>query len=239
MTGYLRLLISLSAMTLSFGVTRAQGHGQEALPDTAISRLAFMNTIAVYHHFMGPESRLNNGIEHIGYLPMNGHAFFETQTAQTGSIVYEGIWYPDVPILYDIIRDELVVPSPSGELFVVAPEKVKEFYLPGHHFINASPGYYDLLCTGTITLLAKRSKKILESLEGSEIVRSIEYHDNYYVEKDGVRHSIGNLRSLLSLMKDKKKEITQDLKKKSIRYKKQPEQALVEATQYYNQSIHQ
>lgn len=233
MTGYLRLYILLYALTLSFGAAQAQA----ILADTAASRLAALNTIEVYYNFMGPESRIYNGIEHIGYLPMNGHPYYLEETPQTGSVVYENIWYRHIPILYDIVRDELVTSTPNGELMSLASEKVDEFFLQGHHFIKTSTGYYDVLCPGPLTLEAKRIKRVLESIEGMAIVRNIEYSDHYFLVRDGVRHPIGNLRSLLSFMKNKKKEINQDLKRKKIRYKKQPEAALVEAVTFYNQSL--
>ena len=233
MTGYLRLHTLIGALLFFIGTSRAQ----TILPDTAASRLAALNTIEVYHSFMGPESRHYNGIEHIGYLPMNGHPYYLEDTAQTGSIVYENIWYRHIPILYDIVRDELVTPTPNGELMSLASAKVNEFFFLGHHFVKTSTGYYDVLCSGSLILEAKRIKKVLETIEGMTIVRNIEYTDHYFLVRDGVRHPINNLRSLLSFVKDKKKEINQDLKRKKIRYKKQPEAALVQAVTYYNQSL--
>jgi hypothetical protein len=235
MTGYLRLLLFSCALVLSFRTARAQA----PLTDTAASRLAVWNTIVVYHRFMGTESRLANGREHIGFLPMNGHPYFQEETAQIGSIVFEDAWYRDVPLLYDIVRDEIVAPTPTGDMVSLADNKVSEFYLLGHHFIKASTGYYDLLCSGRIILEAKRIKRVVESIEGLQVVRNIEYADHYYAVRDGVRYSIGNLRSLLALMKDKKKEVNQDLRRKKIRYRKQHEKALVEAVTYYNQSFPQ
>jgi hypothetical protein len=241
MTGYLRLFLFMSAFSLFFAHADAQpAAGATTLSDTAASRMATWNAIEVYHRFMGEGSRLFNGPEHIGYLPFHsGHPYFQIDSVQTGSVRYEDAWYRDVPLLYDIVRDELITPNLYGEPISLSNEKVNEFYLLGHHFIKTAGEYYDLLCSGKIILEVRRAKRIQESIELMQVIRDIQYTDHYYILKDGERYSIGNLRSLLALVKDKKKEINQDLRRKKIKYRRDHEQALVEAVTYYNQTFPQ
>ena len=231
MTGYLRLSLLLCALSLSFGTLRAQ----EILSDSAASRMAAMNTINSYHQFMGDESRLYNGIEHYGYPTLKGHPYFLQDSMHTGSLVYEDCWYPDVQLSYDIVRDELVTLSLNDDLTSLAANKVKEFFLLGHHFINTPIGYCDLLCSGKLTLQAKRIKRILEVIEDFTIVRNIEVDNQFYILKDGVSYPIGKQSSMFALMKDKHKEINQDLRRKKIKYRKDRESALIEAVTFYNQ----
>ena len=254
MTGFLRLFISSCALALSYGTVFAQSPGSQPgggqsdpglstgappLSDTAASRLAAWNTIDFYHRFMGEESRLLNGYEHLGFLPMNGHPYFQEDNPKIGSIVYEGVWYRDVPLLYDLVRDEVVTEKDNGNLISLYGQKVSEFYLLDHHFISTPTGYYDLLCSGRINLEAKRVKRVLETIENLQVVRNIQYSVHYFVIRDGEWHPIGNLRSLFALLKDKKKEINQDLKKKKIKYRNDHKKALIEAVTYYNQSLPQ
>jgi hypothetical protein len=241
MTGYLRLFIPFALLALSFGPSNAQSvTGPQALSDTTALRLAKLNTIGIYHRFMGDQSRLLNGYEHVGFLPLtNGQPYFQEETPQTGSIVYEGAWYRDIPLMYDLVRDELITITPGNNRIVLSSEKVSEFFLLGHHFIKTMAGYYDLLATGKMNLEVRRVKTIQERTEAQAIIRNIEHAEHYYIVQNGVSRPIGNLRSLLALMKDKKSEINQDLKKKKIKYRKDHEGALVEAVTYYNQSFSQ
>lgn len=240
MTVYLRLLIWGCTLTLSFGAVQAQSFpDQQLLPDTTASRLAISNTLDVYYRFMGAQSRLLNGKEHIGYLPLIGQPYFQTDTVQTGSIMYEEAWYRDIPLQYDLIRDEVITRNLNDGAIALYNGKIKEFYLLGHHFINTSNGYFDLLCSGKMNLEVKRIKTIQETIESLQVMRNVQYSEHFYIEMDGVRHSISNLHSLFSFMKDKKKEINRDLEKKKIKYRQNHERALIEAVTYYNQSLHQ
>jgi hypothetical protein len=239
MTGYLRLPIFLSILSLFFSIARAQPEaGTTTLSDTTATRLATWNAIDVYHRYMGEDSRLLNGPEHVGFLPFaSGHPYFLADALQTGSVRYEGIWYRDVSLIYDIVRDELVTPNQVGDMIVLSSVKVDEFTLAEHHFITSGGLYYDRLCSGRMDLEAKRIKRILESIEQLQVIRNIQYSDQYFVILNGERHSINNLRSLLALIKDKKKEVNQDLRRKKIKYRKDHERALIEAVTFYNQTF--
>ncbi len=231
----------LASLILSCALAQAQpslpdtASGQ---PDTLSSRLANDRATKLYDDFMGGQSRLYNGIEQVGYLPMTGHPYFHVEDLRNGSIDYEGVYYRDVPMLYDIVKGQVLVANRNGNLLGLSNEWIREFFLDGHHFINTSSGYYDLMCSGNVSLMIKRKKSIAESIEGMSVVRTVEDHTLYYILRGGVYHPIGNLRSLLALLHDKKKEINQDLRKKKIKYRKAPEAALVEATRYYNQTFH-
>jgi hypothetical protein len=216
----------------------ALAHAQPKLSDTASARLAADRAVKIYDEFMGGQSRLYNGIEQVGYLPMNGHPYFNAEDVRNGSIVYEGVCYRDVPMLYDIVKGQVLVANRNNNLLGLTNEWITEFFLDGHHFVNTSSGYYDLMCTGAVSLMVKRQKTIKETIEGMTIVRNVEDHTRYYILRDGVYHPIGSLRSLLALLHDRKKEINLDLRKKKIKYRRGPEAALVEAIRYYNQTSH-
>ncbi len=236
MTDYLRLSICSFTLSLFSGIAFSQPAGVASLADTAVSRQANWSAIEVHHRYMGEESRLYNGLEHYGYLPFaSGHPYFMVDSMQNGSVRYENAWYRNVPLLYDIVRDELVTANPTGNLLCLSSVKVNEFYLPGHHFVNVSGIYYDLLAPGKITLEARRIKTVEEAIESLQVIRNIHADDRYNVVVKGERHSIGTLHALLAFMKDSKREVNQDLRRKKIKYRKEHERALVEAVTYYNQ----
>jgi len=57
----------------------------------------------------------------------------------------------------------------------------------------------------------------------------------YYIKKEGVYRTIRNKSSLLSVLKNKKKEVQQYLKTNDIKFKKEPERAMIMAVRYYDQ----
>jgi hypothetical protein len=241
MTCYLRSLVFFGFLVLAVRPANAQSDaGSLPLPDSTVLRLAESNTIDIYRQFMGEQSRLFNGYEHVGFLPMtNGQPYFQEDALRIGSVVYEGGWYRDVPMMYDLVRDELITTTPNNARITLSNDKVAEFFLLGHHFIRTPGGYADLLVNGKIKLEVRRIKVIQERTDGLQIIRNVEQADHYYIVQDGVSRPIGNLRSLLALLKDKKKEITQDLKRKKIKFRKDREGAFIEAVSFYNQSIPQ
>ena len=204
--------------------------------------------VSAYHLSMDKESALYNGPEHIGYDPkMIGSAYFGSNDWQTGSVYYDGILYRNVPMKYDEVLDKVVVQHFNIifklELF---SNKVKWFDIAGHTFINihsdsastVKPGFYDLLASGNVTVLAKRTKIIAEFIEGNEVKRRIDEKDLYYAVKGNTYYTLSNKRSLLKVLNDRRKEVQQYLRKNKIKFKRKSEYAIVKAVEYYNQSAH-
>ncbi len=207
------------------------------MPDSAAARIASDETIGDYHDFEGAQSRIYNGSEQIGYFALVGHPYFVDKNKQRGMLVYEGVRYRDVPMMYDLIKDQLIISDSSGNLIGLSGERIKTFFLFDHQFIRTPHGFCDLLCSGPVTILAKRQKKIVETIENIKVVRTVYEEVHYFALADGVYHPFSTLRSLLNLMKDKKKEINKDLRSRGIRYKKTPEEAIVAAAAYYNSHL--
>jgi hypothetical protein len=212
-----------------------QAFGQPSLPDSA----SIAQTIHRYHQYMGVQARIYNGVEFIGYDPsMKGHAYFISDTLDEASIRYEGIWYEKIPALYDIIADKLVISDVNGNLICPFGGKVQRFLLRGHDFIQTSKGYYDVLCTGAMTIHAKRTKEVEEFMSVQEYTRTATEKDHYYLVKGDVYYSLNNAKALLSRMGDKRRIVRQYLRKNKIKIRKSKELAIVKAAEYYNQLPH-
>src|SRR5687768_18541522 len=65
--------------------------------------------ISYYYQFTDKRSRLYNGKEYIGYLPMEGHPFFSDADLHRGSVVYDGLPFDSVNMQYDLVKDELII----------------------------------------------------------------------------------------------------------------------------------
>lgn len=186
--------------------------------------------------------RLYNGVEHSGYPGIKGDAYYLTRDWKTGSVVYDGILYKDVPMLYDIYKDQVIVKHPN-DVFVVGliSSKVKSFTIDGHQFrrlesgvlpANMQPGFYEVLADGALTALAKRIKWRREY-----ITTVMEYEfmtrNQYFILKDGEYKQIRSEGNLMELFGNDRAQVKQHLRKSGLRYKKMPEQAIVEAVDFY------
>ena len=86
-----------------------------------------------------------------------------------GAIDYDGVLYRNVPMLYDIYSDKVVVLLYNHySKFSLLKERVKSFDFLDHHFVNiradsiknnialnmVSPGYYDELYKGKLQVFS-------------------------------------------------------------------------------------
>jgi hypothetical protein len=199
-------------------------------------RAAEDHAIATYHNYLGEESPLYNGIEHISDdASARGFAYFLTAATSPGSVVYDGSLYTNIPMLYDLVRDQVVVGDKDGYLIGLFMRRVQEFSLQGHHFINTPRGIYDQLVTGVIGIRVRRTKRIEETIVGMELIHPIVGKDYHYAVKDGVYYELHNQGSLLTLMNDRKKEVKAFIRAGKIKYRKDPEGAACKIAAYYNQ----
>jgi len=147
-------------------------------------------------------------------------------------------------MLYDIIKDQLIIQDFQKVYKINLPaERVQQFSLLGHLFVRLirdsseqiKTGFYDQLYGGKTSLFAKRGKKILEKYSNIQISKVVISENIYYIKKEGVYRTIRNKSSLLSVLKNKKKEVQQYLKTNDIKFKKEPERAMIMAVRYYDQ----
>jgi len=190
------------------------------------------------------QAAIYNGIQHVGYgSSLKGSAYFLTPEWSTGSVLYDGMLYKNIPLRYDLVAGDLVVQSPNGFGINLYSPRVKYFTIEGHRFINISsqdadlsPGFYDVLIQGPMTILVKRHKKVVENIVGLEAEHEILQDDNFYLLIDGRIHSIRNEDDMLKYTGEKRKEIKKSIKRNHIHFKKEMESAVKLIAGTYNQS---
>ena len=213
--------------------------------DTTLHENA-LNAINVYYENLGEESPLYNGTEYLeyAYTLQEGNPFFQVVNFINGNINLDGMIFHDVPMLYDIVKDQLIIQDFQKVYKINLPaDRIQQFFLLGHLFVRLAPnasdpiktGFYDQLYKGKIALFAKREKKILEKYSNIQISKVVISQNVYYIKKDGVYYTIKNKSSLFSVLKNKKKEVQQYLKTNKIKFKREPERAMIMAVTYYDQ----
>jgi hypothetical protein len=220
--------------------------GQSEMQDSVKCRNAISNTIALYTETVGVQAGIYNGCDYQYERINSGHVFFETNNLVKGSIVYNHIEYRDVPMLYDIVRDELVIQGNYQPYFILlASNKISQFSLSGHTFTRISAdsltgtaiqtGFYECLYNGKTKAWVKNRKVIDESIDNGNILKKTAVEKNkWFISKQGTYYEVQGKSSILKVLSDKKKEIQQFSKKNKIRFKDDMNNALAFIMAYYD-----
>lgn len=223
--------------------------GQAPEADSINYTMAVQNAKAVYWKFISPSSGLFNGPEYVDYSfsIKEGHPFFQTADFRNGSVVYDGVLYENIPIVYDVSKDLVVINDPFKVYKLsLINERVAEFNIEKYHFVRLvndlttndaiKTGYYQVLYSGSTIVYEREEKKLKEETSLTEgLKRFIVTGHSYYINKDKKIYSIGSKKSMLSLFKDKKSEIQQYMRKNKLNYKKDRENTLASVAAYYDQ----
>ena len=234
----LLLLVSLAAFCQA---TNAQG----SAADTAYAKVAYNNAVNYYYKYTDKQARLYNGFLHIGYShKIEGVAYYPDNIWKKGTVVYDGLEFPDVNMMYDAYKDELVIQHFHRLMLTLHNEKVKEFSFNGNHFIrhvrdsivkgSPSTGFYQELYKGKSTLMARRVK-ILEEEVTDVLEQRFIPKNFYYINRNNAWHAVKTYKELRAVLKEKSKEIRQYLRKNKVKYRKEKERALILALQHFDE----
>lgn len=220
------------------------GYAQDTAA-TDLVKSAENNAIRYYTQFIDKQSRLYNGIDHLGYSPkIKGHAYFEVNDLRNGSIVYDGMYFGNVPMMYDLLKDQVVILHFNNLMrMALINQKVKEFTIGDHHYIRLvkdsagsqplETGYYDEIYKGKTAVLARRSKFINETVT-DHLEQEFIAKNSYYIKKDGNFKTVKSYKWLLGVFGDKARDVRRYLKKNRIKYRKDKETAIAKAAAYYD-----
>jgi len=216
--------------------------------DSSSQQNALNNTLSLFYSSAGKQSPLYNGKEYYFYDPtIKGNAYYADVNAFTpGSVFYDNVHFSGVPMLYDIYGDALVILLYNHFTKIsLIKDKVASFDFLNHHFVRIDtvismnnpvilPGYYDELYGGHLQVLARHSKNIQTTASSQTSESYFNYEKSYFIRKNNIYYSFSGQGSLLDILKDKKKEIQKYLKENQIKYRRDPEEAMVKIASYYD-----
>jgi len=242
--GFLIRIVAIAACFFTKGNVSAQLSGD----DSSFYQSAVSSAIESYHHTAGDQSGIYNGMVYSGYsfLFKSGSPFFDSKGMDSGSVVYEGMLYKNLPLIYDNLKDVVVIRD--GEDFIQLNNKrLSEFEIPGHHFIRldeddiknseAIAGFYEILYKGKVTVWKKTIKKIAEDISTDNLVeKSITQSDYFYIRKDSILYPVKNKRDIKGIFSDQKASILQFIKKNKLSFGEDKGNTLIQITAYYEQT---
>ncbi len=213
--------------------------------DSAFLAIGKANVRAVYFNSIGSQAPWINGRLNVPYnfAFENGTPYFGAPSFTKGTLVYNGIEYNDVNLVYDQMLDKLISYVEKGRMELLF-DHVNGFTLQGHPFIAVSKdtiarmnrGYYEKLYQGRLVVLKKNLMEIKEDLvAGVGTLRSIITKPVYYIQKNNSYYHVTSKKTLLAALTDKKDDLQKFIKRNKLGWKKDTERLISETVAYYDQ----
>lgn len=214
--------------------------------DTAFVYQARQYVVSLHEKALGPQSRLFNGSRYAEpEFTYDQHPFFLSEDWLTGAIAYDGEYFEDVLLMFDLMNQAVVTEhGPSGHAIQLVPSKIGHFSIAGRNFVNIdnasvqhslpSSGFYEVLYDGRSQLIARRQKIRHEKVESLEVIVTYESRSRYFILLNGVYFPVRSKGSMLKLMDDKRPDLKRALKQQGIDFRRNREVALISLATHYD-----
>lgn len=231
----MRNVFILSLFLLMGFVGTAQPSGDTTMPGRQAEAATHL-----YYQSLKTQSGIYNGSEYVQYthLLKEGFPYFDTTLITRGNLFYDKMEYADVPMLYDLVTDELILQH-FNKVFLIqlVKSKVSWFKIHDHYFVHLSAdslhsprsfknGFYDVCYDGKVKLYVKRIKEIQESIPDMKVERKVYKNDRYFIYKDGIYYDVHSQGSVLKVLNNYQGEQKKAVKSKKIRYRRNREAAI-------------
>lgn len=168
---------------------------------------------------------------------IQGDPFFASRQFEKGVLSINGIVYPEVPLLYDCYRDQLVTFHPIfNQKILIKPEKIDGFVLSdGSRFrffegntsyLRSQNGIYQVLAEGEFAALSKRYKTTKSTREMSRFDEVYLEKSDYFLWKAGVFHQISQGNQAIEVLGLESKAVKKQLRAAGLNFKLYPEKYL-------------
>ncbi len=188
-------------------------------------------------------STLNRGILELKNYSKNAHPYFLLNEWSIGSIVYDEVFYPEILLKYDLIKEKLITKNSLGKIYWLSEDKVRNFELFDHAFLNINfekSGESQILevkhC-GKVALYLEWEKEYKKVREYPLVREVFEEEQTYLLYKDGTYYKLKGRKSILKPLEDEKKAIKSFIKEEKLSAPENREHFFSKVTAYYNSII--
>lgn len=231
---------------ICFSPFAIQLSAQQTSPDNVFYKNAVNNAVSLYHQSSGDQAGIYNGSQYGGYNFhfKEGHPYFNADQFTMGTIMYDGVLYDSVMLLFDEIMEVVVMQNVVIRVQLIT-DKISGFEINNNHFIRIvkdsnsaaliNTGFYNRLYEGNITLLKKEVKTIREQISNIDgLQRFVDTKNHYYIKEANKYHVIKRKKDLLALFGSRKKQVQQYIKENHLSYRKDRDNTLIKVTAYYD-----
>jgi hypothetical protein len=179
--------------------------------------------VQMYEQALKGSQQLFNGTEYFKYKSYSGeHPYYLSDQYIVGTLNYDGVSYPAVPLYYDIHKDQLITPYYfDGSWMAFVGELVQNFKLKDHSFSYframkgdlPGSGFYEVLYSGKSKLIARHRKIYSEQIDGMEVIRAFKQSVEYYLLKGDRSFRLNENEKIPQALKDQKNELRNFLRK--------------------------
>jgi hypothetical protein len=233
-------------------LTAVDADAQTSLKDSVNSDPGHVAALNQYHTYVAPEVGLYRGMQYVDYdyTVQKGQPFYGPDSIRVGTVWYNGIRYDQVRMLYDLVKDQLVINDPYRvykiSLFM---EMVDSFTLDDHRLIKLRDtlaaswmrnGYFEQLYRGRILLLKREQKAVHENLviSSDNIRLFIDGSTSYYLKISGGYHPVNSKREVFNLFKDRRSEVRRLIRKSKLSWHDEKEKVLLIVAAWYDGANH-
>ncbi len=169
------------------------------------------------------------------------HQFFNSKIWQNGNICIRDQWYFDVPMVFDVEKEILVIRHPDisrRDGIAMDMRTVSFFEFANHSFrkldATNSRGFYDILYDGEKIGLVCKRKKTTVAKDGGILYK---VRDSYFLRFQGRLIALTNRKSLLEI-DTRSKNISREISKThNVKLKLSKEGEMVEFISYYDKRL--
>ncbi|WP_044398026.1 hypothetical protein [Lacinutrix sp. Hel_I_90] len=217
------LFITFLVTTVTF--TKAQENNKENLE--------------IFDKIIGPENtKLYNGKRYYNLYKstLNNHNFFKQPNYQKGDVFYDGQYFINVDLKYDLFVDKLIF-KPVGEKSYLNIEliknKIDSFSFQNHKFINSAilqenedflSGFLEVIYTSPLMqLYAKRRKTVSERIKQTRLTYTFYTEDLYFLSYNSILYEINSSKDFGKIFLTLRKEIKKTSKENKERFRNNDE----------------
>lgn len=152
------------------------------------------------------------------------------------SVVFDGVLYVDIPLMYDLVIDQLVTIHPDRKVEVCLDKHLvdwfsirqDQFVLVAEGQTELLPGFYQLVYRGEdYTCYAKRSKETRRYSSGTTLEYRFFETVTYYLKVgDNPFRIIKSQKELLSLDEDQQRAVRRMLRSSGLSFRTKPIETL-------------
>jgi len=195
------------------------------------------------------DQNLYNGKEWINhYTAIKGDQFLFSKVFLDGTVTVNGKKYSNITINYDIYNDELLIPAKRGIILQLNKEMVDSFTMvlenKTYRFFNTDrdsleniKGFVKVLYEGKSSLYVKYKKEIQPLAVEDKYDLFFRTYRVYFVRGNKV-DLISSKNELLKVLKDRKDQIKDFLKKNRTKLSKKDPESFIPVIRYYDSLGH-
>jgi hypothetical protein len=206
---------------------------------------------ATFQEYVNVNAPLYNGTSYIKYWnKVIGHPYFISDQFQNADINYQNYYYYNIPLKYDLVKNQLVILNASKEFeMTLINDHISEFKISSHFFIkinidsshayNPGPGFYELVYPGRSAVIIKYQKRVEASLKAEDNTSSFAAYSNYYVFSKNEYHEISSISDFFNIHKDYRSVLKKYMRKEKSNFSKDPAKALILLASYFDTVSHE